>query len=116
MVTPTPRPQAYPTKFPGASPISCAQLTLLRDLEDAAQCYPGAIWPGQTADALRALIHAANLAREQGLTAVPDEAAAEHLKLFRRGVRAGLSAVRRRPGARVEQPAGPPATGMPAQP
>src|SRR5713101_1154292 len=51
---------------------------LLRDLEDAAQSYPGAIWPGQVAEALRALIHAANTAREQGLDAVPgaDTAAA----------------------------------------
>ncbi len=32
---------------------------LLRDLEDAAQTYPDAIWPGQIADELRALIHAA---------------------------------------------------------
>src|SRR5689334_19624957 len=46
---------------------------LRRDLEDAAQSYPGAIWPGQVAGALRALIHAANLARGQDLAAVPDE-------------------------------------------
>ena len=39
---------------------------ILRDLEDAAQAYPDAIWPGQAADALRALIHAANTARGQG--------------------------------------------------
>jgi hypothetical protein len=35
----------------------------LRDLEDAAQAYPDAIWPGQAAAALRVLIHAANTAR-----------------------------------------------------
>jgi hypothetical protein len=90
-------------KFPGITRQLCAA-HLLRDLEDAAQCYPAAIWPGQAADALRALIHAANLAREQGLAAVPDEAKAKHLKLFRHGVRVGLSTVRRRPGANVEQP------------
>ena len=62
-----------------------------RDLEDAAQTYPDAIWPGQIADALRGLIHAANLARDQGLGTVPAEMTAEHLTLFRRGVAVGLS-------------------------
>ena len=90
-------------KFPGITHQLCAA-HLLRDLEDAARSYPGAIWPGQIAGALRALIHAANLVREQGLAAVPDEATAEHLKLFRHGARVGLSQVRRIPGARVEQP------------
>jgi hypothetical protein len=52
--------RTWPTQLCGAH--------LLRDIEDAAQSYPGAIWPGQIADALRALIHAANLAREQPLT------------------------------------------------
>ena len=50
---------------------------LLRDLKDAAESYPDAIWPGQVADALRGLIHQANLARDQGLASVPDEATAE---------------------------------------
>jgi len=83
--------------FDGISHQLCCQ-HLLRDLEDAAQSYPDAIWPGQVAGALRGLIHQANLARDQGLAAVPDEAAAEHLTLFRRGVTVGLSAVRRVPG------------------
>lgn len=82
--------------------LCCAHL--LRDLEDAAQSYPDAIWPGQAADALRALIHQANLARDRGLDAVPEDAIAEHLKLFRHGVLAGLSAVRRVPGANNKQP------------
>ena len=90
-------------KFPGIAHQPCAA-HLLRDIEDAAQSYPGAVWPGQVADALRALIHAANLAREQGLAAVPADATAEHLRLFRPGVLAGLAAVRRLPGANVEQP------------
>jgi transposase len=90
-------------KFPGVIHQLCCQ-HLLRDLEDAAQSYPGAIWPGQVADALRALIHAANLTRQQGLAAVPADTKAEHVKLFRHGVRAGLSAIRRLPGANVEQP------------
>ena len=38
--------------------------------------YPDAIWPGQAAEALRGLIHAANTARANGLAAVPDDAAA----------------------------------------
>jgi hypothetical protein len=79
---------------------------ILRDLQDAAQEYPGAIWPGQIADALRALIHAANTARSQGLPAVPDDIAAADLRLFRNGVRVGLSQVRRVPGAKKKQPPG----------
>ena len=89
--------------FGGISHQLCCQ-HLLRDLEDAAESYPSAIWPGQTADALRALIHAANVARDQGLSAVPGEMTAEHLKLFRRGVTVGLSEVRRVPGAKTKQP------------
>ena len=55
---------------------------------------PAAIWPGQIADALRALIHAANLARDQGLAAVPDDDKA-----------AGPAAVpARRPGRPVPGP------------
>ena len=97
------RYQNYDRQFPGVSHQLCCQ-HLLRDLEDAAQSYPDAIWPVQTAEALRALIHAANLAREQGLAAVPDADAAPHLRLFRHGVLAGLSAVRRFPGAKAQQP------------
>jgi transposase len=89
--------------FDGISHQLCCQ-HLLRDLEDAAQSYPEAIWPGQIADALRGLIHTANLARDQGLAAVPAEATAEDLTLFRRGVAVGLSQVRRVPGAKSKQP------------
>jgi transposase len=87
----------------GISHQLCCQ-HLLRDLQDAAQAYPDAIWPGQIADALRALIHAANTARDQGQAAVPAQMTAEHLKLFRRGVAVGLSGVRRVPGAKSKQP------------
>ena len=89
--------------LPGVIHQLCCQ-HLLRDLEDAAQSYPGAIWPGQIADALRALIHQANLARDQGLAAVPGADTAEHLRLFRAGVAVGLSEVRRVPGANKKQP------------
>ena len=74
--------------------------------EDAAQSYPGAIWPGQIADALRALIHAANTARDQQLAAAPADAIAADLRLFRHGVLAGLASVRRVPGANKKQPPG----------
>jgi transposase len=56
--------------FPGVRhQLCCAHL--LRDLEDAAQAYPAAAWPARAAGALRALIHAANLARDRGLDQVP---------------------------------------------
>jgi hypothetical protein len=90
-------------KFPGISHQLCCQ-HLLRDLADAAESYPAAIWPGQVTEALQALIHQANLAREQGLAGIPPQAIAPHLRLFRHGVLAGLSEVRRLPGANVQQP------------
>jgi transposase len=77
---------------------------LLRDLEDAARSCPDAIWPGQIASALRGLIHQANVARQQGLRAVPAKTTAEYLKLFRHGIAAGLSQVRRVPAAKGKQP------------
>src|SRR5271165_1305906 len=89
--------------FDGISHQLCCQ-HLLRDVEDAAQSYPDAIWPGQIAEALRGLIHAANVARDQGLSTVPPEMTAGHLTLFRRGVAVGLSRVRRVPGAKSKQP------------
>jgi transposase len=73
-------------------------------VEDAAQSYPDAIWPGQIAETLRGLIHAAGLARGQGLAAVPEQMTPEHLTLFRRGITVGLSQVRRVPGAKTKQP------------
>ena len=69
--------------------LCCAHL--LRDLDGAAQVYPDAVWPVQTADALRELIHQANLAREQGRTAIPGEIRDPLLRRFRNGVLVGLS-------------------------
>jgi hypothetical protein len=89
--------------FTGISHQLCTA-HLLRDIEDAAQSYPGEHWPAQIARELRALIHEANVARDQGLAAVPDEATAEHLRLFRNGVNVGLAQVRRVPGAKAKQP------------
>ena len=76
---------------------------LLRDLDDAAEVYPDAVWPTQIADALRALIHQANLARERGHAAIPAEVADPLHELFRQGVLVGLSATTTagtRPGQR----------------
>jgi hypothetical protein len=64
---------------------------LLRDLDAAAQIYPDAVWPTQIAAALRGLIHEANLARDQGLGAIPQDVAAVLLSRFRHGVLVGLS-------------------------
>jgi transposase len=91
--------------IPGVLHQLCTQ-HLLRDLEDAAQSYPDAIWPGQAAGALRALIHAANTARDKGLAAVPDDAMAADLVLFRNAVRVGLSEVRPVPGPKSKQKPG----------
>jgi transposase len=77
---------------------------LLRDLKDAAESYPDAIWPGQITDALRGLIHQANLARDKGLAAVPGDDAAGYLELFRSAVSDGLAQVPRTPGKKVKQP------------
>jgi hypothetical protein len=87
-----------------AHQLCCAHV--LRDLEDAAQSWPGAVWPGQAADALRALIHAANQARAKGLAAVPGDETVADLRLFRHAVLAGLQEVRRVPGARSRQKPG----------
>jgi transposase len=91
--------------IPGVLHQLCCQ-HILRDLEDAAQSYPDAIWPGQAAEALRALIHAANVARGKGLPSVPDDDTAADLVLFRNAVRAGLSEVRPVPGAKAKQKPG----------
>jgi hypothetical protein len=91
--------------IPGVLHQLCTQ-HILRDLEDAAQSYPDAIWPGQAAEALRALIHAANVSRAKGLAAVPDEDIAADLRLFRNAVRVGLSEIRKVPGAKAKQKPG----------
>nr|MBA2472957.1 IS66 family transposase [Pseudonocardiales bacterium] len=69
--------------------LCCAHL--LRDLADAAQVYPDAVWPIQIADALRELIHHANLAREQNLSAIDADVRDELLTRLRSGMLVGLS-------------------------
>jgi transposase len=92
-------------KIPGVLHQLCTQ-HLLRDLEDAAQACPDAVWPGQAAEALRALIHASNAARDNGLAAVPAGETAADLKLFRHAVLVGLSEIPRVPGANTKQKPG----------
>jgi len=69
--------------------LCCAHL--LRDLADAAQVYPDAVWPTQIADALRGLIHHANLAREQNLPTIDADIRDALLRRFRDGMLVGLS-------------------------
>jgi transposase len=83
--------------IPGLIHQLCCQ-HLLRDLEDAAQQYPGAHWPVQITQALQGLIHAANTARAQGLPAVPGDIAAPLTHAFKHGVLLGLSQIPRVPG------------------
>jgi hypothetical protein len=71
---------------------------LLRDFEDAAQAYTGAIWPGQAQRALRGLIKAWHAACEQGLGEIPAQVRDPLVSEFRHAVLAGLSDVPRIPG------------------
>ncbi len=83
--------------IPGLLHQLCCQ-HLLRDLEDAAQRYPGAHWPAAITQALRGLIHAANTARAHGLAAIPGDVAAPLIHAFRHGVLVGLAQVPKVPG------------------
>ena len=86
--------------------LCCAHL--LRDLEDAAETYPDALWPAQIQDGLRELIHHANTARDAGATAIPTDRIQKPLHAFRHGVLVGLAQVRRNPGpaSSTKQPLG----------
>jgi hypothetical protein len=64
---------------------------LLRDLTGAGEVYPQAHWPAQIAQALRGLIHQANLARGQGRDTIERHLKNELIKQFRDGVLVGLS-------------------------
>jgi transposase len=64
---------------------------LLRDLVGAGEAYPDAHWPTQIAEALRSLIHQANLARDHGQTVIDPATKTELIDRFRSGVRVGLS-------------------------
>jgi transposase len=76
---------------------------LLRDLDGAAEVYPDAHWPTQIAEAIRGLIHEANLTRDQSLDAIPAATKNELITRYRDGVLVGLSATTThgtRPGQR----------------
>jgi len=79
---------------------------ILRDLADAAQCYPAAHWPIQIAEALRDLIHAANTARDAGHDAIDPALRVELTRRFRHGVALGLSEVDRNPDPKAKQSPG----------
>jgi hypothetical protein len=71
---------------------------LLRDFEDCAESYPGAIWPVQAQRALRGLIRDWHAAREQDLDAIPAGVRNPLEHEFRHAVLAGLASVPRVPG------------------
>ena len=71
---------------------------LVRDFEDCAESYPGAVWPVQAQRALRGLIRAWHAAREQGLDAIPADVRKPLEHEFRHAVLAGLASVPRVPG------------------
>jgi transposase len=64
---------------------------LCRDLDGAGEVYPDAHWPAQIAQALRALMHQANLAREAGRGTIDDHVKNKLIQLFTDGVLVGLS-------------------------
>jgi transposase len=74
---------------------------LIRDFEDCAETYPGAVWPVQAQRALRGLIHAWHGAVDQGLPVIPEDVLAPLAREFRHAVLAGLASVPRVPGAKT---------------
>ncbi|HEY3954396.1 MAG TPA: IS66 family transposase [Streptosporangiaceae bacterium] len=71
---------------------------LLRDYQDCAESYPGAVWPVQAQRTLRGLIHEWHTAREQGLDAIPADVRKPLEHELRHAVLAGLASVPRVPG------------------
>lgn len=78
----------------------CAHL--LRDFEDCAETYPGAVWPAQAQRALRAMIRAWHDAADQGLPAIPAGVLKPLEHEFRHAVLAGLASVPRVPGPKKQ--------------
>ncbi len=79
---------------------------ILRDLADAAECYPHARWPTQIAEALRDLIHAANTARDNDHHAIDTELLDTRVGWLQAGVAVGLSEVDGNPDPKGKQPPG----------
>jgi transposase len=71
---------------------------LLRDFEDCAESYPGAVWPAQAQRALRGMIHTWHAALEQRLTAISADTLRPLEHEFRHAILAGLASVPRVPG------------------
>ena len=85
-----PRSDPTSSQFAGlVHQLCCAHL--LRDLDDAAQVHPDAVWPTQISRALRELIHQANLARDADQPALDTAVRDTLISRFRHGVLAGLS-------------------------
>jgi hypothetical protein len=104
------RYQAYDSTQLGTLTHQLCCAHLLRDLQDAAETYPGARWPAQITAALQGLIHAANQARGQHLAAVPGPIAGPLVTAYRAGVTAGLAelaALPRGPRKNFRQPCQP---------
>jgi transposase len=107
-------PDRYQNYFPGgwqnlAGHQACCS-HLIRDYEDAAQCWPATIWPGQAQRALRGLIRAWHAARDHGLPQIPQHIRGPPIKEFRHAVLAGLSDVPRIPGPKHSTASTPAAT------
>jgi len=83
---------------------------LIRDFEDAAECWPDAVWPVQAQRALRGLIRAWHAAREQGQPAIPPPIRDPLIREFRHAVLAGCSDVPRIPGRSTPPPSTPAGT------
>lgn len=71
---------------------------LLRELTAISESDPDLIWPTQAREALLALNATCRAARDQGLTTLPAELAAEPLRLFRHAVLVGLASHSRAEG------------------
>lgn len=76
---------------------------ILRDLADAAESYPDAVWPTQCARALRGLIHSANIVRGAGHTQVEARLRERLVGEFGQGVQVGLKDIRRQGGPNDKQ-------------
>ncbi len=74
---------------------------LLRDYEDCAETYPGAVWSVQAQRALRGMIRAWHAAVEQGLPAIPADVLKPLAHEFRHAVLADLASVPRSPARRT---------------
>jgi hypothetical protein len=63
----------------------------LRDYEDCAGSYPGAVWPAQARRALRGMIRVWHAALDQGLPVIPGDVLTPLEHEFRHAVLAGLA-------------------------